>query len=51
MRRQYIKEELYLEVMTWGYQQCKEKKLSTPNSQPNFAFFLSKYIEYLKKLS
>jgi hypothetical protein len=44
LKRRYIYEETYNEVMEWA----KRKEIRAPNHKNNFPYFLSEYLKELK---
>jgi len=44
MKRRYVYDELYKEVMDWA----EEHKIRSPNSKDNFPFYLQQFVNDLK---
>lgn len=45
LKRRYVYEETYEEIMAWG----KTRGIRSPNGKSNFPFFLSEYLKELQR--
>lgn len=44
LKRRYVYEETYNEIMEWA----RSKEIRSPNNKDNFPYFLSEYLKELK---